>query len=374
MSTGSEISMRFLHLADLHIGKKVHGYSMLQEQEHILLEEVMKVIDEQHVEMLCIAGDIYDTSVPSGQAVTLFDGFLTKLSERKVKTYIIPGNHDSAERISFASEILKQNQICVSKPLNYELDNATLEKYVEQDEYGNINIYLMPYLRCEDVKKIIDNTKINLLERNILVAHQFVTGQGSDNELSDSETKNIGGLDDVDVSLFKNFDYVALGHLHAPQRVGRDTVRYAGSILKYSFSETEQKKSFTIVDMEEKGDVVISNIPIIPIHDMRKIRGPIDKLLDENVYKEGNVDDYLQITLTDEDEVFDAARRLKMVYCNMLKLDFDNSRIRAYNQVENIENIEHKSDMELFCEFYKNRTDTELNEKEMSVISNILQG
>lgn len=364
--------MRILHLADLHIGKKVHGYSMLEEQKHVLMNEVMKILDEKQIDIILIAGDIYDTSVPSGQSVALLDSFLTSLSQRKINTYIIPGNHDSAERISFASDILKKSNIYMAKPVNYETDNITLEKYVSEDIYGKINIYLMPYISCENVKNIIENTLIDKTERNILVAHQFVTAIGNENELSASETKNVGGLDDVDVRIFDDFDYVALGHLHAPQRVGRDTVRYAGSILKYSFSETEQKKSFTIIDMGEKGNIEINKIPIIPINDMRKIRGPINMLLDKKIYMKGNLEDYIQVTLTDEDEVFDAVRRLKLVYKNMLKLDFDNSRVRAMNHVENIENIEQKSDLELFCEFYKNRTDTELNETELSIMKEIM--
>lgn len=364
--------MRILHLADLHIGKKVHGYSMLEEQKHVLMNEVMKILDEKQIDIILIAGDIYDTSVPSGQSVALLDSFLTSLSQRKINTYIIPGNHDSAERISFASDILKKSNIYMAKPVNYETDNITLEKYISEDIYGKINIYLMPYISCENVKNIIENTLIDKTERNILVAHQFVTAIGNENELSASETKNVGGLDDVDVRIFDDFDYVALGHLHAPQRVGRDTVRYAGSILKYSFSETEQKKSFTIIDMGEKGNIEINKIPIIPINDMRKIRGPINMLLDKKIYMEGNLEDYIQVTLTDEDEVFDAVRRLKLVYKNMLKLDFDNSRVRAMNHVENIENIEQKSDLELFCEFYKNRTDTELNETELSIMKEIM--
>lgn len=364
--------MRILHLADLHIGKKVHGYSMLEEQKHILMNEVIKVIDEKKIDVILIAGDIYDTSVPSGLAVSLLDSFLTSLSQRKVNTYIIPGNHDSAERISFASDILKKSNIYLAKPVNYEIENTLLEKHVSEDEYGKVNIFLMPYVSCENVKSIIENTHIDKAERNILVAHQFVTAIGNENELSASETKNVGGIDDVDVRIFDDFDYVALGHLHAPQRVGRDTVRYAGSILKYSFSEADQKKSFTIIDMGNKGDIEIEKIPIIPINDMRKIRGPINMLLDKKIYMEGNLKDYIQVTLTDEDEVFDAARRLKMVYKNMLKLDFDNSRVRAMNEVENIENIEQKSDIELFCEFYKNRTDTELNEAELNIMKEIL--
>lgn len=366
--------MRILHLADLHIGKKIYGYSMLEEQENILLNETMNIISTQHIEIVLIAGDIYDTSLPSGQAVMLFDKFLTKLSENDIKTYIIAGNHDSAERISFASDILQKNNIYISKPVNCEIGDRKLEKYIVEDIYGNINIYLMPYMRCEDVKEILSNTKVNLKERNILVAHQFVTSYGYKNELSDSETKNVGGIDDIDVELFDDFDYVALGHLHAPQKVGRDTVRYAGSILKYSFSEAEQKKAFTIINMGKKGNIEIEKVPIKPINDMRRISGPIDRLLSKEIYMEGNVLDYIQVTLTDEDEVFDAARRLKMVYKNILKLDFDNSRIRALNKVENIENIEHKSDIELFSEFYKNRTNSELKSEELEVIKNIIRG
>ncbi len=366
--------MRILHLADLHIGKKVHSYSMLEEQRHILCEETMYVIRDNNIEVVLIAGDIYDTPMPSGQAVELFDEFLTLLNELNIKVYIIPGNHDSAERMSFASDILKNNSIYISKPLNYDVDNARLESCELCDEYGKVNIYLMPYLRSGNVKEIIDNTDIDKNERNILVAHQFVSCIGYENELSDSEVISIGGVDNIDVGIFDEFDYVALGHLHAPQHIGRETVRYAGSILKYSFSETDQKKSFTLIDFREKKNISIEKIPVVPINDMRKIKGPIDKLLSEDIYKDGNVNDYIQATITDEDEVFDAMRRLKEVYVNLLKLDFDNSRTRAHNKVENIDNVEKKDELTLFKEFFKNRTDMELTEDEEKVMIDIING
>lgn len=366
--------MRILHLADLHIGKKVHSYSMLEEQRHILCEETMYVIRDNNIEVVLIAGDIYDTPMPSGQAVELFDEFLTLLNELNIKVYIIPGNHDSAERMSFASDILKNNSIYISKPLNYDVDNARLESYELCDEYGKVNIYLMPYLRSGNVKEIIDNTDIDKNERNILVAHQFVSCIGYENELSDSEVISVGGVDNIDVGIFDEFDYVALGHLHAPQHIGRETVRYAGSILKYSFSETDQKKSFTIIDFREKKNISIEKIPVVPINDMRKIKGPINKLLSEDIYKDGNVNDYIQATITDEEEVFDAMRRLKEVYVNLLKLDFDNSRTRAHNKVENIDNVEKKDELTLFKEFFKNRTDMELTEDEEKVMIDIING
>lgn len=366
--------MKILHLADLHIGKKVHSYSMLEEQKHILCEEVINIITEYKIDVILIAGDVYDTSVPSGQAVALFDRFITMLSELKVKVYIIPGNHDSAERLSFASDILRKNSIYISKPLNYDLENIQLERYVLNDEFGELNIYLMPYLRSNSVSKVIENTKIDESKRNILVAHQFVISAGHENELSDSEVINVGGVDHIDAGIFEKFDYVALGHLHAPQHIGRDTIRYAGSILKYSFSEVNQEKSFTVIDFREKGKIDIETIQITPINDMRKIKGPIDKLLSEEVYSEGNVNDYIQATITDEDEVFDAMRRLKEVYVNLLKLEFDNSRTRTSDDIENIENVEKKDELTLFKEFYKNRTDIELTKEEENIMIEIING
>lgn len=364
--------MKILHLSDLHIGKKVHGYSMLEEQEYILCHEVINVINENKIEVVFIAGDVYDTSVPSGQAVSLFDLFLTRLNELQVRVYIIPGNHDSAERIAFAAELLKRNLVFIARPINYDIENAQLEKYTEKDKYGNINIYLMPYLKGSDVQQVIGNTLVDTDERNILIAHQFVTAAGYENEISDSEIKHVGGVEDVEVSVFDAFDYVALGHLHAPQHIKRDTVRYAGSILKYSFSEVDQKKLFTVVEIGEKGNIEVTKIPIIPMNDMRKIRGPIEKLLSGEVYSQGNINDYIHATITDEEEIFDAVRRLKEIYKNLLKLDFDNSRVRALNEVENIDNIEQKDELTLFEEFYENRTDMELSEDEEEIMIRII--
>lgn len=365
--------MKILHLADLHIGKKVYGYSMLEEQEYILCHETIEVIKKNDILAVLIAGDVYDTSIPSAQAVNIFDKFLTKLWECGVKVYVIPGNHDSADRIAFASELLNRNSIYIAKPINHDVDTAALEKYEIEDEYGKINIYLMPYLRSDEVNLVINNTSVDVNERNILVAHQFVTASGQINTESDSEVKNVGGLDDIDIKNFESFDYVALGHLHAPQHIGRESIRYAGSILKYSFSEVDQKKSFLILNFKEKGNINIEKTPIIPINDMRKIKGPIDMLLSKEVYLQGNISDYIQATITDEEEVFDALRRLREIYRNLLKLDFDNSRIRALNDIENIENVEQKSAIELFEEFYKNRTDMDLSVEEKKIMEEIIR-
>lgn len=360
--------MKLLHLADLHIGKKVHGFSMLKEQEVILLEGVRNIIQEHNIEAVLIAGDIYDTPIPSGQAVSLFDEFLTMLSDNNIKTFMIPGNHDSAERISFAGDILKKNEIYIAKPINYETKDRSIEKYELEDEHGALNFYLMPYLHCEDAVRMLENTVLNESERNILIAHQFVSKKGTDNILSDSEVNSVGGIEEISSELFEKYDYAALGHLHAGQRIGSENVRYAGSILKYSFSEADHKKQYVILNVMEKGNLEVELKDIQPVNDMRIIKGPIEKLLSKEIYEQGNVNDYLWITLTDEEEVFDALGRLKEVYPNLLRLDFDNSRTRAMNESQVVNNIEKKSILELFEEFYENRTDAELTREEKDIV------
>lgn len=360
--------MKILHLADLHIGKKVHGFSMLKEQETILLEGVRKVIFENNIETVLIAGDIYDTPIPSGQAVSLFDEFLSMLSDMNLKTFIIPGNHDSAERISFAGYILKKSGICIAKPISHEIEDKTIEKYEAEDEYGKLNFYLMPYLHAEDALHLLNNTVIDESERNILIAHQFVSKAGAENILSDSEVNSVGGIEEISSGLFAGYDYVALGHLHAPQKIGTENIRYAGSILKYSFSEADHRKQFVILNVKEKGNIEKEFLDIKPINDMRIIKGPIDRLLSKDIYELENVNDYLWITLTDEEEVFDALGRLKEVYPNLLRLDFDNSRTRAMNESRIVNNIEKKSILELFEEFYENRTDTKLTDEEKEIV------
>lgn len=365
--------MRLLHTADLHIGKKVHGYSMLEEQRNILLNEIPRIILEEKVDVLLIAGDLYDTSIPNAQAVVLCNDFLTTISNLNISVFMIPGNHDSAERISFAADVLKKNNIYIAKPIDRDATDYTLEKYTMVDTYGTVNFYLLPFLRSADVKKVLQNTDINCQERNILLAHEFVTGVGINNIISDSEVLNVGGIENVDVSLFSTFDYVALGHLHASQSIADDCIRYAGSILKYSFSEVHQKKSVTIIEFNEKENIHIKKIPLIPINDMRVIEGPIEKLLSSEIYSEVPTNDYLQVILTDEEEIFDAMNRIRTIYPNVLRIDFNNTRTRAQNGIEKIEEIEKKSEIDLFREFYKNRTDLELSEKGNKVISEIFQ-
>lgn len=361
--------MRILHLADLHIGKKVHGFSMLKEQEQILLQGIKNIILDKQIETVLIAGDIYDTPVPAGQAVALFDAFLSMLSEMQILTFLIPGNHDSAERIAFAGDILKKTGICIAKPVSHEIGDSTIEHFEAEDKFGKIHFYLMPYLHKDEAIQILENTIPDETERNILLAHQFVSRKGTENILSDSEVNSVGGMEEISYERFEKFDYVALGHLHAGQRIGTDTIRYAGSILKYSFSEAEQRKQYVVIDVQEKGNIQMEFLDIKPIHDMRIIRGPIEKLLEREVYEAEDANDYLWVTLTDEEEVFDALGRLKEVYPNLLRLDFDNSRTRAVQEAQIVENIEKKSILELFEEFYENRTEVKLTSEEKQIVT-----
>ena len=304
--------MRFLHLSDLHLGKRVNEFSMLEDQAYIL-KEILNIIDEQKVEAVLIAGDIYDKVIPSAEAVRLLDDFLTRIAARELPVFLISGNHDSAERIAFGSRLMSSRQIYLSPVFESDVEPVTIS-----DRYGEINIYMLPFVKPSLVKRVypeeeiityqdavnaaVQHMQIDTDKRNILLAHQFVTGAAR----CDSEELSVGGVDDVDASVFDGFDYVALGHLHGPQKIGKETVRYSGTPLKYSFSETNHKKAAVIVDVEEKGKINIQQIPFLPKHDMREVRGTYMEVTALDFYKDMNTDDYLHITLTDEEDIPDA--------------------------------------------------------------------
>lgn len=351
--------MKFAHIADLHIGKRVHDFSMLEDQKYIL-EQMLKIFRKQQVDGVLVAGDVYDKSVPSAEAVRIFDSFLTSLAKEQIPVYIISGNHDSAERLSFGAELFADNQIYIS-----DVYDGTLRKIRAQDEYGSVYIYLLPFLKPaqvrhalsreeittyeEGVAAALNECEIDMTQRNLLIAHQFVTGAGR----SDSEEVSVGGIDNVDKEVFEKFDYVALGHIHRPQQVGRESLRYSGTPLKYSFSEADHKKSVTIVELLKKGEMHISTVPLIPKRDLRKLRGSYLQVTAKEAYTSENKRDYLQITLTDEEDIPGAMEKLRTVYPNLMRLEYDNKRTRENKEIKEAIRQESKSEMELFEEFYE---------------------
>ncbi len=369
--------MKLMHLSDLHIGKRVNEFSMIEDQKYIL-EEILKIVDSEKPDGVLIAGDVYDKSLPSVDGVTLFDDFLSGLHKQKVAVFIVSGNHDSAERINFASRIMEQNKIYIAGTFD-----GNMPKIRMKDEYGPVNVYLLPFVKPamvrpyypdvesyhDAVASIIGNTPINEAERNVLVAHQFITAGEATPERTDSENISIGGIDNIDASVFDPFDYVALGHLHGPQRIGRDEIRYAGSPLKYSFSEARQKKSLTMVELAEKGKVSFEKIPLVPLRDMREIKGPLEKLLDPEVYSKANTLDYIHATLTDEEEIYDAIGKIRSVYPNVMKLDFENSRMERRQETETAAmDIVSKNPLELFEEFFINQNNNPMKEEQREMM------
>ena len=310
--------MKFIHISDLHIGKKLNEFSLAEDQRHIL-GEILKITESEKPDCVFIAGDIYDKSVPSGDAVEIFDTFLYKLALLNTNIFIISGNHDSPERLSFGARLMQNSRVFIAPVYDGKVYKHTLK-----DDFGPVNIYLLPFVSPRQVRRFFDEeivsyndavktaiSKIpkNEAERNIILTHQFVTGALQ----SDSEDISVGGTDNIDVSLFDKFDYVALGHIHRPQSIKRDTVRYCGTPLKYSFSEVSQQKSVTLGEIREKGNITLSYIPLTPLHDMREIRGTYEEVTDKRNYGDLPTDDYIHITLTDEFDVPDALFKLRTI-------------------------------------------------------------
>ncbi len=355
--------MKLLHIADLHIGKRVNEFSMIPDQTFIL-GQIVKLAETEHPDAVLIAGDVYDKGQPSAEAVELLDDFLTKLAGLPVPVYMISGNHDSPERLGFASRLLKPSGLHIAGTFD-----GLPQKVRILDEYGAVNIYLLPFIKPatvnpylekpaetyeEAVVAALNRAEIDASERNVLLAHQFVTCGAVSPGRSASESVSVGGLDHVDASAFAAFDYVALGHLHQPQSIGRDAVRYAGSPLKYSFSEARHIKSATVVTLRAKGEVEARKIPLTPMRDLREIRGELAELLGAGREDEQNTGDYIHATLTNEEEIYDAVGRMRQVYPNLMALDFDNSRTRqaVLFDTASSEDAAEKSPLELFSEFY----------------------
>lgn len=372
--------MKFAHIADLHIGKRVHDFSMLEDQRYIL-DQMLGIFEEQRVDGILIAGDVYDKVVPSAEAVQLFDEFITRLAKLKIPVYMISGNHDSAERLSFGARLFESNDIYISQVYDGKVKKVGLE-----DEYGLVNVYLLPFLKPATVRHALQRDDIESYEdgvmaalqecevdasqRNVLVAHQFVTGA----DRCDSEEASVGGLDNVSAEVFDEFDYVALGHIHRPQKMGRETLRYSGTPLKYSFSEVEHKKSVTIVELLEKGNVQISTVPLVPLRDMRKVRVTYMKVTAKESYTAENKMDYLQITLTDEEDVPGALQKLRTIYPNLMRLEYDNKRTRENREVQAVEAQEQKSELELFGEFYELLNNEPMKEEQTEFMEKMILG
>ena len=371
--------MKFAHIADLHIGKRVHDFSMLEDQRYIL-EEMLRIFDKEKVDGVLIAGDVYDKTVPSAEAVQVFDDFITKLAKMEMPIYMISGNHDSAERLAFGAQLFENDGVYISPVYEGEVKKVEVE-----DVYGTVNIWLLPFLKPATVRHALQREDINTYEegvvaalqgceidteqRNILVAHQFVTGA----DRSDSEETSVGGLDNVSAEVFEDFDYVALGHIHRAQKMGRETLRYSGTPLKYSFSEADHKKSVTILELLEKGRVEIHVVPLVPRRDMRKMRGTYMEVTAKDAYTEENKMDYLQITLIDEEDVPGALQKLRTVYSNLMRLEYDNARTRENREVQAVEAQEQKSELELFEEFYELLNNESMKDEQVEFVEKLIQ-
>lgn len=372
--------MKFLHLADLHLGKRVNGFSMLEDQAHIL-RQILAILDDEQPDGVLIAGDVYDKSVPSVEAVGLLDGFLTELRARGVQVLLISGNHDSPERLAFGGRVMDSCGIHISPVYNGALAPVTLH-----DEFGPVHVWLLPFVKPAHVRRwfpdadiesytdavaeAVAHMDIDTAARNVLVTHQFVTGGAR----SGSEELSVGGTDNVDSGVFAPFDYVALGHLHGAQHIGRETIRYAGSPLKYSFSEARQHKSVTVVTLGEKGDVQVRTVALTPLRELREIRGSYDELTARSFYEHTTYrSDYLHLILTDEQDVFDAMSRLRTIYPYLMTLDYDNARTRAAGGMSVPAETERRTPLELFEALYTRQNHQPMSEVQRAYIAQLME-
>lgn len=372
--------MKMIHLSDLHLGKRVHEVSMLEEQSDIL-QRIIAIIDEEKPDAVLIAGDVYDKSVPPVEAVGLFDDFLVQLAKRELTVLVISGNHDSAERLAFGGRLMKESGIHISPAYHGAAEPVTLD-----DEYGSVHIYLLPFVKPAHVRSVfpdetiesytdalrtaVSQMEIDRTDRNVLVTHQFVTGAGR----SESEEISVGGSDNVDASVFDGFDYVALGHLHAPQNCGEERIRYCGTPLKYSFSEAGDQKSVSVVTLLEKGTLAVRTVPLTPKHDMKEIRGTYEELTKKSFYEHTTYqEDYLHITLTDEEDIPEAVGRLRSIYHRLMKLDYDNRRTRSGEQITGTADVTQKTPLALFEEFYTQQNNQPMSAEQAAWTEHLIQ-
>ena len=371
--------MNLIHLSDLHIGIRVHEVSMIPEQEHIL-SQILEILDAEAPDAVLICGDVYDKSVPSAEAVTLFDDFLCRLAERGQQVFIISGNHDSAERLAFGGRLMEGRGIHLSPVYDGSIAPITLS-----DEYGAVSFWLLPFLKPAHVKHFypeegiesytdacrvaVEKMNIDTAGRNVILVHQFVTGSAT----CDSEEISVGGTDNVDAEVFADFDYVALGHIHGPQNIGSERIRYCGTPLKYSFSEAGHKKSVTVVELGEKGSFALRTVPLTPLHDLREIRGSYDAVMAKSFYENTAVEDYLHITLTDEEDVPEAMARLRVVYPNLMKLTYDNARTRSNTVIDGAVDVQKKSPLQLFGELYEQQNNQPMSDIQRDFMQDLIE-
>ena len=371
--------MKFIHLSDLHLGKRVYDFNLTEDQKYIL-KEILKVIDTENPDAVLIAGDIYDKSVPSTEAVELLDEFLYQLSGRDLQVFLISGNHDSPERLAFASRLISRTGIHLSP-----VYNGAVEPIVLTDEFGPVNVYLLPFVKPVHVRRFfpdeniesyndalrtaVEALDIDRSERNILVTHQFVTGAIR----SDSEEISVGGTDNVDAAVFDGFDYVALGHIHGPQNIGSERIRYCGTPLKYSFSEAKHQKSVTVIDIADKESISVRTVPLHPLRDMREIEGTYEELTYRPNYEGTDTDDYIHITLTDEEDIPDAIGKLRLIYPNLMSLDYNNSRTRSAGMLSDLEKLQNKSPLVLFEELYEQQNGRPMSEQQENFVRKIME-
>ena len=374
--------MKLLHLGDLHLGKSLGEFDLFDDQKYIL-EEILEIIKSEKVDVVLIAGDVYDKSVPSENATVLLDTFLKCLSETGVQTFMISGNHDSDERLNFGSSLFTSNRIYISS-----VYDGTLHKHTVEDENGELDIWLMPFVRASQVRHffpdeeiktyddavrvILNKADIDKNRRNVIVAHQFVMGKSEDPALAGSEgagTQSVGTIEKIGYDCFDSFDYAALGHIHSPQRVGREEVRYAGSPLKYSVSEVNNEKSVPVVTIGKKGETSVKLIPLKPLRNLRHIRGKLKDLLDKKNVTDP--DDFIYATLTDDDVINDAMGIFQATYPNTVKIDYDNAHTRELEQVDISRIAENKSFSELIGDFYRLVYGCEITEEEMDVMRSV---
>jgi exonuclease SbcD len=369
--------MKFFHLSDLHLGKRVNEFSMLEDQRDILIK-IVSLAKEHKPDAVFIAGDVYDKSMPMVEAVQLLDRFLVWLNELGITVFIVSGNHDSAERVAFGAELLKNSNVHIVQSYSGKMNPIPLT-----DGFGDINVWMLPYLKPSNVRRYftdkdinsyseavaaaLSNAPIDLKERNVLIAHQFVTGAVT----SESEEIMVGGSENVNGALFDAFDYVALGHIHRPQNIGRPTLRYSGTPLMYSFSEANDTKSITVVEMGKKGDVDISELPLTPARAMREIRGTYNEIMTRDNYRNTNTEDYLRIVLTDEQDEPEAMAKLRNVYPNIMRVEYDNKRTRAASSIETVVSTDKKASAELLGEFFEMQNGKPMSDEQTKYTENL---
>ena len=380
-----EMILKIIHTADWHIGKLVHGLHMTEDQNY-LLKQFVRLVDEEKPDVVVIAGDIYDRTIPPVEAVELMDKILTEiLIECKTKIIMITGNHDSSDRVGFANQILRNHGLYIRTDLEKSIDPIVIS-----DEFGIVNFYPIPFIEPILVRKLYDDDSIKTFddsmkaimkeidggidksERNICITHGFVIGTDTLDTSESERPLTVGGSEYVSADYFDVFDYVALGHLHGPQRVKSEKIRYSGSLMKYSFSEALQKKSVTIVNMDEKGEAVIEQRFLQPIRDMRIIKGNLNDLIDERVYSQSNTDDYIMAIITDEGELVDPISKLRAVYPNILKLSRESNDTDDDNRTSAGSDFLKKNPDELFEEFYMNISSKEYTKEKKEIVENVV--